>query len=291
MSIPPLLSWLTPGCANNNQRPTMLTVIKGTKLFRPLSTTFPTKNNQLTGMSEEQLKYGGLCNQCHTNHLLPVMPVLPEARRLIQKLETSRSIQPDDPDFSTDILFGKARGQMFGLMLALDVQGGSRILKAFSGQFNGHYRAKGWVPPIFNVDEFQRINTPGEKQIKALSKRILTTSDPAEQRLLKEARRNQSRRLMKQIHNLYILENFRGERQPMSAFFSKDKGMPTGAGDCCAPKLIHYAITHNLSPIGLGEFYFGLENRSGSKQHGQFYAPCTSGCAPILGFMLCGLVK
>lgn len=240
-------------------------------------------------MPEEQLKYGGFCNQCHTEHLLPVTPVQGEARRLILELETNKTIQIGNPEFSTDILFSKTRGQMFGLMLALDAQGKSKILKAFSGQFNGHYCAKGWVPPVFNVEEFQRINTPGEKQIKILSKGICATSDPAKQRLLKEERRNQSRRLMKQIHDLYILGNFRGERQPMSAFFRKDRGMPTGAGDCCAPKLIYYAIAHKLTPIGMAEFYFGRENRSGTRQHGNFYSSCNANCAPILGFMLCGL--
>ena len=65
--------------------------------------------------------------------------------------------------------------------------------------------------------------------------------------------------------------------------------MPTGTGECCAPKLLHHAATHGLTPLGLAEFYVGRTNRSGTRRHGEFYAPCAEKCAPILGFLLCGV--
>ena len=96
---------------------------------------------------------------------------------------------------------------------------------------------------------------------------------------------------MKDIHNLYELHNFCGEKKSIYEAFCLPKGIPTGTGDCCAPKLLNYAALKNLKPIGLAEFYWGAENRSGSRQHGEYYSCCENKCQPILGYMLCGLDK
>lgn len=206
-------------------------------------------------------------------------------------LEQQRSIVKDEPRFSTEFLFGPARGQMFGLMLTRDPSGTSQIIKGFSGQYNGLYHVEGWVPPVFNLEAFHSLNDPEEKRIKALTAQLTTTTDPHRQQQIKQERRRRSQELMKKIHNLYRLKNFKGEERPMSTFFPQDRGMPTGAGDCCAPKLIQYAIKHHLTPLGMAEFYFGRKNKSQTRQHGQFYSSCQSNCAPILGFMLCGLFE
>ena len=85
------------------------------------------------------------------------------------------------------------------------------------------------------------------------------------------------------------LTNFRGETKPLNDIFQDKNGIPTGTGDCCAPKLLNFAVKNNLTPLGLAEFYWGKENKSATRQHGRFYQSCTSKCQPILGFMLCGL--
>ncbi len=241
-------------------------------------------------MSKQTITYGGFCTHCQTRHSLPCEPVLDEAKQLIAELEESQTIQHGSSIFSTKNLFGKARGQMFGVMLARDKKGKTHLAKAFSGQFNGHYQALQWVPPLFNVEQFHRINAPEEQRIKALTTRLAQTTDPQAQHAIRQERRMRSQTLMKKIHDLYVLRNFKGEQQPLSAFFQKTKGIPTGAGDCCAPKLIQHAINHNLTPLGIAEFFFGHPNKSNTRQHGHFYSSCTSNCAPILGFMLCGLM-
>ena len=93
---------------------------------------------------------------------------------------------------------------------------------------------------------------------------------------------------MRAIHDLYRLQNFHSQRAGLEEIFAAKKGVPTGTGDCCAPKLLQYAALHNLTPLALAEFYFGRENRSGTRQHGCFYPSCRTKCYPILGFMLCG---
>jgi hypothetical protein len=94
---------------------------------------------------------------------------------------------------------------------------------------------------------------------------------------------------MLDIHGLYRLTNFRGETASLEEAFIGSNGIPTGTGDCCAPKLLNYAAKNNLRPLGISEFFWGKENRSGGHRHGAFAASCAEKCQPILGFMLCGL--
>ena len=96
---------------------------------------------------------------------------------------------------------------------------------------------------------------------------------------------------MKDLHATYLLTNFRGESKSLTDVFLGTSGIPTGTGDCCAPKLLNYAAKHNLTPLGISEFYIGKENRSKTKEHGTFYPACSSKCQPILGFLLCGLTS
>ena len=235
--------------------------------------------------AHRELHYGGYCQECSSHHTLPVQPAMKAATNLLAGLQDNSLPSP----LATETLFGEARGKMFGVMLTQNATGEQQIIKAFSGQLNGEWLIPGWIPPLFDVNHFNDINTPEEKRVKSLSKQINNTDCKEQQRALKIERLARCRALMKDIHRLYLLRNFRGEQRPMSSFFHANKGMPTGAGDCCAPKLIHHALQHKLTPLGMAEFYFGRENRSKTRQHGHFYSSCDSGCAPILGFMLCGL--
>ncbi len=230
-----------------------------------------------------ELHYGGYCQECGTRHDLPAQPAMQAAAALFTALEEKTV------PLETESLFGTARGKMFGVLLARDRTGQQQILKGFSGQHNGEWLIPGWVPPLFDVNQFTRINTPEEKRIKSLSAQLADTTCAREIQTLKAERKSRSQALMKTLHHLYILHNFKGEQRSMARCFPPDKGMPTGAGDCCAPKLIHHALHNELTPTSMAEFYFGRENRSQTRRHGHFYPPCASGCAPILGFMLCGL--
>ena len=65
-------------------------------------------------------------------------------------------------------------------------------------------------------------------------------------------------------------------------------GIPTGTGDCCAPKLLHYAASQGLKPIAMAEFWWG-DGETGRKIQGEFYGACEERCQPLMGFMLAGL--
>ena len=238
---------------------------------------------------------GGWCRKCQVDHHLEQGPARREAETLIQELRTSERIDfpshttAPDPRFSTNYLFGKALGQMFGVLVCEDDRGKVEVLRAFSGQYNSHWLVEGWVPPLFDVPAHEQIMTPGDILIKKLGRQIqATVPDSEEHRRLKQERKQLSRSIMTDLHNLYELRNFRAETSPLTKFFDNTNGPPTGAGDCCAPKLLHHAACHNLRPIGLAEFYWGSTNRAGTCLHGRFYTACAAKCQPILGFLLCG---
>jgi tRNA pseudouridine32 synthase/23S rRNA pseudouridine746 synthase len=67
------------------------------------------------------------------------------------------------------------------------------------------------------------------------------------------------------------------------------KTPPAGAGECAAPKLLHYAFQHNLTPLAMAEFWWGASPKSEIKKHQQYYPACTGKCQPILKHMLAGM--
>ncbi|MEB3210040.1 MAG: RluA family pseudouridine synthase, partial [Leptolyngbyaceae bacterium] len=107
-------------------------------------------------------------------------------------------------------------------------------------------------------------------------------------RELKQERKHLSRCLQAQMHEVYRLTNFRGLSSDLSSL-TPTGTLPTGTGDCCAPKLLHYAATHQLHPSAMAEFWWGPSPPRGDKVHGRFYGACTERCQPIMGFLLSGL--
>lgn len=105
---------------------------------------------------------------------------------------------------------------------------------------------------------------------------------------LKQQRKQLSRQLQTQMYEAYSLTNFLGRSVSLQALMSKGL-MPTGTGDCCAPKLLHYAATHNLKPLAMAEFWWGLPSINGEKIPGEFYGACAERCQPLMGFLLAGL--
>ena len=110
-------------------------------------------------------------------------------------------------------------------------------------------------------------------------------------RSLKQQRKIRSRQLQTQLHDAYQLMNFLGTSRSLRELMPG--GIPTGTGACCAPKLLHYAATHQLRPIAMAEFWWGDEGTGkqgdGGKLQGEFYGACEERCQPLMGFMLAGL--
>ncbi len=239
----------------------------------------------------------GYCSSCERKHFLYAESSQRHCLKLMYWLQKENRIDRlsttlSNPRYSTENLFGEARGKMFGILEGRDAEGRSILLYGFSGQYNGLWNVPGWVPPIFNEEEWQIINTEYEPQIKRITAEMnhLDTNEP-QYRLLKKERKARSQDLMKKLHALYRIRNFRGESSTLAPFFSSSRGIPTGAGDCCAPKLLSFAQKTGITPLSISEFFWGKSNKSKSCFHGKFYPACEEKCAPLLGFMLCGLTE
>ena len=166
-------------------------------------------------------------------------------------------------------------GKMFGVLL---YEGG--FLAAFSAKLDGSYFHEGFVPPVYEMSE-----------------------PPI------GANKEESRRLQRLLFAHYNFLNGRGETKNILDLFKHEKVLspdewfnksqitnhqsqilpPSGAGECCAPKLLQYAFSHGLQPFALAEFWIGAPPKNEIRQEGVFYAPCSGRCMPILQHMLQGV--
>jgi len=101
---------------------------------------------------------------------------------------------------------------------------------------------------------------------------------------LKEERRQKSAQLQQQLFEQYAFLNQYQELKSLGAIFNGNP--PAGAGECAAPKLLHYAFQNDLKPIAMAEFWWGQSPKSEVRKHQQFYPACTGKCEPILRHML-----
>ena len=166
---------------------------------------------------------------------MPAEPAYDSCLALMAELESegridlNQSCQKRDPNFSTDYLFGPARGKMFGVMVAQAPGGGKVELRAFSGQYNGVWQVPGWVDPVFDLDGFHRVHDVREREIKELGRKIEDLPAASRQQLeLISLRKQMSRQLMVDIHDLYRLKNFRGQEAGLRQIFPANTGVPTG---------------------------------------------------------------
>lgn len=132
-----------------------------------------------------------------------------------------------------------------------------------------------------------------KKQLKAQQEQLENelSSHRENIQLLKQKRKQQSAKIQKQLFDSYVFLNNKGELKSATDIFllTEVKVPPAGTGDCAAPKLLHYAFTHNLEPVAMAEFWWGPSPAKAIRKHNYFYPACKSKCEPILGFMLQGL--
>lgn len=192
---------------------------------------------------------------------------------------------------------GKIAGKMFGVLVVKTQQGELGYLAAFSGKLAGGYHHARFVPPVFDalqegsflnhgMQELTRIN----QEIKALEALIPEENGEKIKRLQK-LRKVNSIALQGKLFDQYHFLNQRGESKSLRHIFRKDanNNPPAGAGECAAPKLLHYAFQHGMAPIAMAEFWWGLSPKSAFWKHGHYYPACREKCAPILAHMLQGI--
>ena len=158
-------------------------------------------------MANIQHSSSGFCDDCQSSHHLPEGNAKRAARDLMKQLDSKKRLdlqsadEEADPRFSTDYLFGEARGKMFGVLVCRKTDNALVTLKAFSGQYNGEWEIEGWAPPLFDLRQWRRINDGPEKEIKRLGAKIDAAGPGSLRgRKLIEERKRRSGQLMKELH-------------------------------------------------------------------------------------------
>ena len=167
-------------------------------------------------------------------------------------------------------------GKMLGVLKVEDEEGKEDYLYAFSGTVGGRATLPGFVPPIYDLTAPEGYFRRREAEISAMPAGPERAAASAE--------------LQAWIFDQYRVSNARGETLTIREVFAR-RGLipPGGTGDCAAPKLLQYAYSHHLTPIAMGEFWYGASPASEVREQGRFYPSCTGKCGPLLSFMLEGL--
>lgn len=192
---------------------------------------------------------------------------------------------------------GTIIGKMFGVLVVQNKANEIGYLAAFSGKLAGSNQHDKFVPPIFDLlttnsflnvgmGELTVMNTEIDKLIKEDEK-----ANQSKISALKTKRKTHSIALQNKIFDQYHFLNQAGEQKSLIELFKNAgyKNPPAGAGECAGPKLLQYAFLHQLKPLALSEFWWGLSPKSATWKHKAFYACCKEKCEPILAHMLVGI--
>ena len=111
-------------------------------------------------------------------------------------------------------------------------------------------------------------------------------------------RKRRSEALQQWLFEQFKMLNAKGEYKNLIEIFAPSTTLnggtklhlpPSGAGECCAPKLLQAAYWLGLSPVAMAEFWWGPSKPSYYKEPGAFFPACHRKCRPILSHMLQGL--
>lgn len=104
---------------------------------------------------------------------------------------------------------------------------------------------------------------------------------------MKQERRRLSDNLQQWLFSHFRFRCFDGSEASLLDIFSPQIP-PSGAGECCEPKLLDYALRHDMRPVEMATFWWGDAPAKEVRRHGSFYPACRGKCRPILTRMLRG---
>ena len=141
----------------------------------------------------------------------------------------------------------------------------------------------------FQKAEFKRLERRLKEKVQAAGE----TFQALEQEIqtLRHERKTRSAALQLRLFAQFRMLNARGEVKDLCEIFrsTPQKTPPAGAGECALPKLLQYAYLHQLQPLAMGEFWWGMSPKDEIRREGHFYPSCKGKCEPILKHMLVGL--
>lgn len=141
----------------------------------------------------------------------------------------------------------------------------------------------------FEKAELRRIKKRVEAAISPFAMAVEEAQSVLE--AMKEQRRCDSEALQQWLFTNFMVPNARGESKSLSEIFAATplKVPPSGAGECCAPKLLNAAYQRGWVPVAMAEYWYGLPKGGEVRIHGRHYPACRGKCLPVLTWMLQGL--
>lgn len=141
----------------------------------------------------------------------------------------------------------------------------------------------------FQKAELRRMKAALEAELLPL--RAVVTRHEEELVTLKRIRKQMSDALQQWLFSKFVMLNANGDERTLLDIFkpTAQRIPPSGAGECCAPKLLQYAYMHGYKPLSIAEFWWGESPVGEVRQHLNFYPACQGKCRPILDFMLQGI--
>jgi tRNA pseudouridine32 synthase/23S rRNA pseudouridine746 synthase len=142
------------------------------------------------------------------------------------------------------------------------------------------------IQESFNDQFFYReLQEYYENKIKKIKNSLLVFENNIEEHIYN--RKKISKTLQNTLFQKYQFLNQQKEQKGLLDIFDNSSiKPPAGSGDCCAPKLLQYAFQHQLTPVAMAEFWWGISPNSEIRKHKNFYPSCQSRCKPILKHML-----
>lgn len=142
---------------------------------------------------------------------------------------------------------------------------------------------------VFDKWRLKEFTDHSQHLIGQLQSKVQTFTDQI--KALKLQRKTLSADLQNRIFDQYQFLNQSLKTKGLVDIFANTalKTPPAGAGECAAPKLLHYAFKHQLTPLAMAEFWWGASPKSEIKKHQQYYPACMGKCQPILAHMLYGM--
>ena len=171
---------------------------------------------------------------------------------------------------------------MFGVLVCADSAGNEIILRAFSGSAGGRWNIDGFVPPLFDEGKYNAAIAINDAEIHRLSV-APENETPAEKSIRNQKRLALCRETLDRFYSLYRFYDLNGKCLSF-ADLPVQGLVPTGTGDCCAPKLLSRCFELGLRPLSMAEFYWGKENTRLRSRF--FYPPCDEKCSIILPAIL-----
>ncbi|MBO7068104.1 MAG: RNA pseudouridine synthase [Bacteroidaceae bacterium] len=229
---------------------------------------------------------------CHPYFVPPVFNLMEPGCYFQQEQEQISAINMQIASLQTQIKDSPLRDQMqrelqsFRIRMQEEKEGRHRLRTMLSAEELAVKEPEMIRQSQYQKAQYRRLQQEWKKQIEADEAPSREVQLQITQ--LRQERHDRSIALQQWLFRQFSFLNAEGQSKNLLELFH-GAVPPSGAGECCAPRLLQAAYKEGLTPLCMAEFWVGESPRDELRQDGHFYPACNSRCKPILAHMLQGL--